>query len=382
LSLERTSDGIRIDLHEGGVIVSAAKQRTGHLYVQTKYLTVSVVGTVFLVSTGDAGSRVAVIQGGVQVQEGPVVKRLSPGEQIATNPLMDTHPIPQEVSWSRTAPAHIALLQQAAATAQHPQDGVAPVREEFELGTVKPSGPGSPLPSIACKGADGVLLLIGRAQDWAATAVPQGRCAGIAFLRELISIAYEIRADRISGDEPAMYQIEGKAPDPSSATKEDLRQMLQNFVIDRFNVKAHRETTEGEGYVLRVSKRGPKLKETFGDEKAPRVVRTPGPPPALGGPLPIIIEAKCRLKTFADYLTGLAGGRTVIDQTDLTGIYEIHLTLNRLPGSTGPRGGGGVPEYEPSLSDAIEDQLGLRLEARKVPVEYLVVDHVEQPTAN
>ena len=62
LSIERANDGVRIRLNKGSVIVSAAKQGAGHLYVQTKDVTVSVVGTVFLVNSEEAGSRVAVIQ--------------------------------------------------------------------------------------------------------------------------------------------------------------------------------------------------------------------------------------------------------------------------------------------------------------------------------
>src|SRR5262245_6970730 len=59
LSLERADDGLRIRLHTGSIIVNAAKQQQGHLYVQTKDMTVSVVGTIFLVNAEEAGSRVA-----------------------------------------------------------------------------------------------------------------------------------------------------------------------------------------------------------------------------------------------------------------------------------------------------------------------------------
>jgi ferric-dicitrate binding protein FerR (iron transport regulator) len=69
LSLDRASDGVRIHLKKGGVIVNAAKQGAGHLYVQTKDVTVSVVGTVFLVNAEETGSRVAVIEGEVRVQQ-------------------------------------------------------------------------------------------------------------------------------------------------------------------------------------------------------------------------------------------------------------------------------------------------------------------------
>ena len=66
LSLERANDGLRIRLIRGGIIVDAAPQRTGHLYVHTKEVTVSVVGTVFLVNADEHGSHVAVIEGGAR----------------------------------------------------------------------------------------------------------------------------------------------------------------------------------------------------------------------------------------------------------------------------------------------------------------------------
>jgi hypothetical protein len=110
LKVDRTADGIRIDLKKGGIIVNAAKQRTGHLYVQTKDLTVSVVGTVFLVNAEDAGSRVAVIEGEVRVHEGRAETTLRPGEHKATNPALAVRPVAEEIGWSRHADIHRAML--------------------------------------------------------------------------------------------------------------------------------------------------------------------------------------------------------------------------------------------------------------------------------
>ena len=97
LTVEREDDGLGIRLRRGDIIVSAAKQRTGHLYVHTTDMTISVVGTVFLVNAASDGSRVAVIEGEVRVRErgtplrrsgrqGAVDTRLRPGEQLATSP--------------------------------------------------------------------------------------------------------------------------------------------------------------------------------------------------------------------------------------------------------------------------------------------------------
>jgi ferric-dicitrate binding protein FerR (iron transport regulator) len=72
LAWARADDGLTIRLRTGSIIVNAAKQRSGHLYVQTKDMTVAVVGTVFLVNAEKDGSRVAVIEGEVRVQEGTI----------------------------------------------------------------------------------------------------------------------------------------------------------------------------------------------------------------------------------------------------------------------------------------------------------------------
>jgi uncharacterized protein (TIGR03435 family) len=378
LILEHADDGLRIRLNSGSVIVTAAKQRSGHLYVQTRDVTVSVVGTVFLVNAEEAGSRVAVIQGEVQVQDGSVLKKLVPGEQVATNPLMESHPVREEIAWSSSAPAHMALLE---------REQSAPPRMEFEAAIVKPVGPRGVRPNLACRGTDGIFSIIRTAGVLGdggldPSTVPQGRCVGAAFLREMIAAAYDVRGNRVSGDPQAMYQVEAKAEDTDNATLEQLRQMFQNFVADQFKLKVHRETAEEDGYVLHVAKRGLKLEEATGDVEAPHLLRRPGAPPPLGESLQMTVEARCSLKTFAQYLSALIGGQPVVDTSDLTGIYDIRLTLNRLPGDGGPRGRGTGNTYDPPVTDALEDQLGLRLESRKVPVEYLVVDHIEMPSTN
>src|SRR5204862_5316461 len=111
MAIEAADDGVRIRLDAGSVIVTAAKQQKGHLYVQTKDVIVSVVGTVFLVNAEEAGSRVAVIQGEVHVQQGETLKKLLPGEQVATVPTMEAIAVSEEISWSRESSALQALLQ-------------------------------------------------------------------------------------------------------------------------------------------------------------------------------------------------------------------------------------------------------------------------------
>jgi len=110
LSLVRARDGVKIKLARGNVIVSAAKQH-GHLYVETADCNVSVIGTVFSVSSTIKGSRVAVIEGEVLVEEqGGTEESLFPGEQTYTNPEMGAVPIDEEIGWSRNAEALLKEL--------------------------------------------------------------------------------------------------------------------------------------------------------------------------------------------------------------------------------------------------------------------------------
>jgi len=138
--LERANDGLRVRLRDGGIIVNAAKQGAGHLYVQTKDVMVSVLGTVFLVNAEEEGSRVAVIDGEVNVRQGASTTKLIRGEQVATNPLMEPQLVKEEISWSRNAEAHLALLQPTSG-------GTAQIQAGSITGTVR-SASGSLVPGV------------------------------------------------------------------------------------------------------------------------------------------------------------------------------------------------------------------------------------------
>jgi uncharacterized protein (TIGR03435 family) len=387
LVLEGVDDGVRIRLDRGSVIVNAAKQRNGHLYVQTKDVTVSVVGTVFLVNSEESGSRVAVIQGEVQVQQGSTSKKLLPGEQVASNPTMVSHPVKEEISWSRHAEEHLALLEKTVPPTPEPK------RLEFEAASVKlePVENGAIRPYAECKGVDGSVV-----GNRPPNPVPQGRCVvGRYNLLSLIGTAYGIEANpglRIVGY-PAWaadminngYRIEATAENPATATKDQLLQMMQSLLADRFKLKVSWETRDVDGYVLTAAKGGTRLQPASGDEP---VTQTEKP---IEGGRRRTIAGTGTLEAFAKALSFKPPfiARPVADRTGISGTFAFNLSFDfepQPPGEGGPRGGGGggsesLPAFSP-LRAALQEQLGLRLDPGKVPDRFLIIEHVEKPSEN
>jgi hypothetical protein len=128
LLLQRANDGLLLHLNVGSIIVTAAKQ-PGHFYVQTTDVTVSVIGTIFLVEAGKEGTRVGVMEGEVRVQQGRVYQNLHPGQEVTSNSIVQWAPLTEELSWSRNATAHLAMLERSAKLLQQPS-GLAPLEPQ------------------------------------------------------------------------------------------------------------------------------------------------------------------------------------------------------------------------------------------------------------
>jgi uncharacterized protein (TIGR03435 family) len=212
--------------------------------------------------------------------------------------------------------------------------------------------------------------------------LPGGRFSAENFsLGMLIMVAYQVDRNQISGGNSLRfggdrYDIEASADDrdprfkaadaAGPAAKQALRDaMLQSLLEDRFKLAIHRETKETSGYALVVAKGGPKLKE-------PTVARSgDGSISAGRGRL---TGQKAPLSMLAGQLTRMVGG-TVADETGLEGGFDFNLewTPEETPADLASA---------PSIFTAIQEQLGLRLEARKERTEIIVIDHVEKPDAN
>lgn len=106
--------GVTVNLERGNVIVEAAKQHNGRLYVQTPDSLVSVKGTIFAVESGTKGSRVSVVEGEVEVNHAGKDETLLPGDQTTTSRSLDKTPVPQTIAWSRNAVKYATLVSELA----------------------------------------------------------------------------------------------------------------------------------------------------------------------------------------------------------------------------------------------------------------------------
>jgi uncharacterized protein (TIGR03435 family) len=208
-----------------------------------------------------------------------------------------------------------------------------------------------------------------------------------------IQIAYGIKDFQIVGPDWISFEkfdIDAKAGSLSSARQKLL--MLQSLLADRFQLTLHRETRESSVYSLVVSRGGLKMKPSkdqtlwagdYPDGSPDGRPLTGGGPRALapgrfaGDAIPMTM--------FVNLLAGPLN-RPVINKTGLTGRYDIDLHYAPGSGQAPPvetvESAQRDSSSEASLFTAIQEQLGLRLESTKGPVEMLIVDHIERPRAN
>jgi uncharacterized protein (TIGR03435 family) len=201
-------------------------------------------------------------------------------------------------------------------------------------------------------------------------------------LKLLIAAAYSLNPRTISGGPGWMdsdhFDIQAKTAGNVRPTHDEQMAMLRSLLTERFKLTFHREQKEFPIYALEVAKSGAKLKASATGVEAPPVVG-----PAQVFPQHVVLPA--RNATMGDFVTLMQRAildKPVVDKTGLNGRYDFDLQW--APDET--QFDGGLPpatdSSSPPLFIAIQQQLGLRLVATKGPVQALVVDKAEKPSAN
>lgn len=270
-------------------------------------------------------------------------------------------------------------LLMSAVVAQSPapspaQASPAQASPAFEVATIKPVPPDTRASQyIVMQGKDRFVakhytlkLMIAAAYDVSPKAISDGPVSG----------------GRVAGGRGWMdsdhYDIVALTPGTDRPSRDQQMAMLRNLLVERFQLKMHREQKELSIYQLEVAKGGPKLKPS---------AEAPSEPPALISTVyPDRIHMPARNATmteFASLLQRAVLDRPVVDKTGLSGRYDFDLDW--APDET--QFGGEVPTARgdapsPPFFTAIEQQIGLRIEAVKGPVMALVIDSAQRPIAN
>jgi uncharacterized protein (TIGR03435 family) len=267
----------------------------------------------------------------------------------------------------------------------------APAKLEFEVASIKPSPPSGGPRTVSRKGGPG-------------TGDPTRVVIQNYALESLILDAYEIQTYQLAGPDwligafgPTALRFDVDAKVPEGTTKEQFQQMFQNLLADRFELALHHETREMPVYDLVIAKSGPKLTpspqtpapappapdDSSRPSSAPRMTLGSDGYPVLGpGDSMAIMGGRGRMRGANETMARFAGWlsaqfhRPVNNATGLTGEYDFILSWEFNEDAASASG-------EPTLPEALQLQLGLRLESKKGPADILVIDHIERsPTEN
>jgi uncharacterized protein (TIGR03435 family) len=239
----------------------------------------------------------------------------------------------------------------------------ADAKPTFEVATIKPSNPDTP----------GQSILVGRGGSNLFTTTN-------TTVSDLITFAYGIHVRQVTGGpgwlETEKYDLSAKPDQPGIPNADQVRSMLQKLLTERFELAFHRDKKELSAYTITLAKTGPKLTKS----------ETGGNLPGFGGRGPGSIGVQnSTMAEFASFLQARILDRPVVDQTGLPGKFTFTLVWRpdqlATPGPNAPP----LPADLESRSDiftAFQEQLGLKLEATKAPVEVFVIERVEKPSAN
>ena len=241
---------------------------------------------------------------------------------------------------------------------------------QFDVASIKPSKAGATMAGVGNGGASERNVTV----------------------KMLIALAWRLQEFQISGGPGWMgsdrFDVEATAEDRNT-DPDQLRLMLQSLLADRFQLKFHRETKESPVYALVVGKDRLKMKLSA-DQTSPEVN---GPSPRGAGPnhgairigAGSLIGNAVTIPLFTRFLSQKLD-RAIIDRTNLAGRFDIQLQWT--PGAGEQMldpGGHALPPADssgPSVFSTIQEQLGLKLESTRAPVEEFVIDRVAKPSEN
>jgi uncharacterized protein (TIGR03435 family) len=208
-----------------------------------------------------------------------------------------------------------------------------------------------------------------------------------ASMVDLIRTAYSVEAEKVFGG-PSWLEFDRfdvTALAPANTSQDSIKQMLQSLLADRFKLAVHNDTKPVAGFVLSPGKGKHRLKEADASGKTGCQTQPIPPPPPTPGQINIpMIGISCHnmtMEAFTAALKGIAGGgyisNAVVDATGLKGTWDFDYKFTNR-GLLPLAGSDGV-----TLSDAIDKQLGLKLDEQKLPTAVVVVDQVnEKPGDN
>jgi uncharacterized protein (TIGR03435 family) len=218
-------------------------------------------------------------------------------------------------------------------------------------------------------------------------------------MRSLISLAYELPSSDAIEKAPDWFvreRYDVNAVVSGKPTPEQSRELWRAVFADRFKLKAHVEMREVPAFTMVLARpgqplpRGLKKIETSCASltEARQRGETPPTPPLAANGMPhcsmrmgigTVDSAGMTMERFAGSIQGLTG-RVLVDKTGLQGDYEFTLTYSGT--RPGAADASALGDDRPSIFTALQEQLGLKLEPTRTQVEYLVIDHIERPTAN
>jgi uncharacterized protein (TIGR03435 family) len=246
-----------------------------------------------------------------------------------------------------------------------PKQMAADADPSFEVATIKPSKEGTPFTIHPT--ASGNLI------------------ANNASLGYLIKFAYEVHPRQITKGpawlETDKYDLVAKPDKEGMPSLKQMRMMVRKLLADRFQLKFHTEQKELPVYAITVAKTGAKLTKNEGNPN--------GNPGYGGGPAGMRV-VNSTIAEFAGFVLNEALEQPAVDQTGLgSARYDFVLKWTADAAQTQPGGplAGAAPtaagaDAPPDIFAAMQQQLGLKLESTKAPVDVMVIDHVEKPSDN